>query len=266
MELALQKQDELHAVLTINISKDDYAPRVEAELKKTQKKVSVPGFRPGNAPMGMVKKMYGKGIYVDEVNKMASEALFGYLDENKIEYLAQPMMIDSDEQKVNFDVEEDFNFLFEIGIAPKAELALSDKDKVTRYKINVGETELDKEVENIQRRYAKQEEAEAAEDKDIVYLNSTELGEDGKPLDGGLVDKNISTTPELIKDKALQKKLMGIKVGDQFDGDIFKLFDNNVTVISNSLGIQKEGVDDLNKIFSFTVTEIKRFIPAELNV
>jgi len=265
VELALQKQDELHAVLTINISKDDYAPRVEAELKKTQKKVSVPGFRPGNAPMGMVKKMYGKGIYVDEVNKMASEALFGYLDENKIEYLAQPMMIDSDEQKVNFDVEEDFNFLFEIGIAPKAELALSDKDKVTRYKINVGETELDKEVENIQRRYAKQEEAEAAEDKDIVYLNSTELGEDGKPLDGGLVDKNISTTPELIKDKALQKKLMGIKVGDQFDGDIFKLFDNNVTVISNSLGIQKEGVDDLNKIFSFTVTEIKRFIPAELN-
>lgn len=265
MEVALEKKDRLHAVLKINISKADYTPRVETELKKTQKKVSVPGFRPGNAPMGMVKKMYGKGIYVDEVNKMASEALFGYLDENKIDYLAQPLMSNSDEQKVNFDAEEDFTFLFEIGIAPEVELALSDKDQVTRYKINVSDAELDKEIDTLQRRYAKQEAAESAEEKDIVYLNATELGEDGAPLDGGVADKNISTTPELVKDAPLKKQLTGAKVGDQFNGDIFKLFDDNVTVISNSLGIQKEGVDDLNKTFSFTVTEIKRFIPAELN-
>jgi trigger factor len=265
VEVALEKKDRLHAILKINISKSDYTPRVETELKKTQKKVSVPGFRPGNAPMGMVKKMYGKGIFVDEVNKMASEALFGYLDENKIDYLAQPLMSNSDEQKVNFDAEEDFTFLFEIGLAPEVELNLSDKDKITRYKIQVSDSELDKEIDTLQRRYAKQEAAETAEEKDIVYLNATELGEDGAPLDGGVADKNISTTPELVKDAKLKKQLLGAKVGDQFNGDIFKLFDDNVTVISNSLGIQKEGVDDLNKTFSFTVTEIKRFIPAELN-
>lgn len=265
MEVALEKKDSLHAVLKINISKSDYTPRVETELKKTQKKVSVPGFRPGNAPMGMVKKMYGKGIYVDEVNKMASEALFGYLDENKIDYLAQPLMSNSDEQKVNFDAEEDFTFLFEIGLAPEVELNLSDKDEVTRYKISVSDSELDKEIETLTRRYAKQEPAETAEEKDIVYLNATELGEDGSPLDGGVADKNISTTPELVKDETLKNQLLGAKVGDQFNGDIFTLFDDNTTVISNSLGIQKEGVDDLNKTFSFAVTEIKRFIPAELN-
>lgn len=265
MEVALEKKDRLHAVLKINISKSDYTPRVESELKKTQKKVSVPGFRPGNAPMGMVKKMYGKGIYVDEVNKMASEALFGYLDENKIEYLAQPLMSNTDENVVDFDKEEDFTFLFEIGLAPEVTLNLSEKDQVTRYKISVGEAELDKEIDSLQRRYSKQETAESAEEKDIVYLNAIELGEDGAPLEGGVADKNISTTPELVKDAELKKHLMGAKVGDQFNGDIFKLFDDNVTVISNSLGIPKEGVDDLNKTFSFTVTEIKRFIPAELN-
>lgn len=266
MEVTLQKKDGLEAVLTINISKNDYAPRVEAELKKTQKKVNVPGFRPGNAPMGMVKKMYGKSIYVDEVNRLASEALYGYLDENKIEYLAQPIMADSDDQKINFDVEEDFTFLFEIGMAPEVSLNLNDKDKVTRYKITVSDAELDKEIDTIQRRYAKEETAEAAEEKDIVYLNATELDDAGKaPLDGGVADKNISTTPELVKDKTIQKKLMGAKVGDEFTADIFKMFDNNETVISSSLGIQKEGVADLNKKFSFKVTEIKRFTPAELN-
>lgn len=265
MEVALEKKDALHAVLKINISKSDYAPRVEAELKKTQKKVNMPGFRPGNAPMGMVKKMYGKGIFVDEVNKMASDSLFSYLDENKIEYLAQPIMSDSPEQKVDFDVEDDFTFIFEIGLAPEVNLNLSDKDKIIRYKINVGDAELDKEIETIQRRYAKQEEAETAEEKDIVYLNATELSEDGTPLEGGLSDKNISTTPELVKDDKLQKQLLGLKKGDTFTADIFKLFNDNETVISSSLGIQKEGVADLNREFSFTVTEIKRFIPAEVN-
>ncbi|MBI1221558.1 MAG: trigger factor [Bacteroidetes bacterium] len=266
VEVALQKKDGLEAVLTINISKDDYSPRVEAELKKTQKKVNVPGFRPGHAPMGMVKKMYGKGIYVDEVNRLASEAMYNYLDENKIEYLAQPIMADNADQKINFDAEEDFTFMFEIGLAPKVDLELSEKDKVTRYKITVSDAELDKEIDTIQRRYSKEETAETAEEKDIVYLNATELDDAGKaPLDGGVADKNISTTPELVKDKTIQKKLVGAKVGDEFIADIFKMFDNNETVISSSLGIQKEGVADLNKKFSFKVTEIKRFIPAELN-
>jgi trigger factor len=265
VEVTFEKKGALEAAVKIRISKEDYAPRVEAEIKKTQKKVNMPGFRPGNAPMGMVKKMYGKGIYVDEVNKIASEALFGYLDENKIEYLAQPMMAENDAVVANFDVEEDFEFVFELGLAPNVQLNLGESDKVTRYKIKVNESEIDKEIESIRRRYAVQEETESADEKDIVYLNASELGEDGKPFEGGLVDKNISTTPDLVKDADLKKQLIGIKVGDQFNGDIFAMFDNNVTVISNVLGIQKEGVADLNKNFSFTVTEIKRMVPAELN-
>ena len=265
MAVDMEKKDALNAVLKINISKEEYSPRVEAELKKTQKKVNLPGFRPGKAPLGMVKKMYGKSIYVDEVNKLASEKLYNYLDENKIEYLAQPIMGEASDQKIDFDTEEDFQFTFEIGLAPEVNLNLSEKDKITRYKITVGDADLDKELENIQRRFAKSEDAPESEEKDIVYLNATELDENGAPLEGGIADKKISTTPELVKDKKTQKQLLGLKPGDTFNADLFKVFNDNETVIANTLGIQKEGVADLNKTFAFEVTEIKRYIPAELN-
>lgn len=263
MEVAFEKKNDLEAVLKVNISKDDYASRVEEELKKTQRKVSMPGFRPGKAPMGMVKKMYGKGIFVDEVNRMASESLFGYLQENNIEYLAQPIM--GGDNTIDFETEGDFTFSFEIGLAPKPELKLSEKNKITRYVIKVGDAELDKEVENIQRRYATEMAVEASEDKDIVYLNATELDENGAPLEGGAADKNISTTPELIKDKKTQKQLLGVKIGDEFTADLFKVFNDNEKVIASTLGLPAEAVADLNKNFSFKVTDIKRYQPAALD-
>lgn len=265
MEVAFEKKNDLEAVLKVNISKEDYTPRVEEELKKTQRKINIPGFRPGKAPMGMVKKMYGKGIFVDEVNRMASEKLFGYLQENNIEYLAQPIMGANEDQKIDFEKEEDFIFTFDIGLAPTPELNLTQKDKVTRYVIKVGDADLDKEVDQVQRRFSKEDVVETSEDKDIVYLNCTELNEEGQPLDGGLTDKNISTTPELIKDKKVQKQVLGVKIGDEFTSDIFKMFNGNEKVLATTLGVPAEAINDLNKTFSFKVTDIKRFIPAELN-
>jgi len=265
MEVAFEKKNDLQAVVKVNIKKDDYSPKVESELKKTQKKVNVPGFRPGKAPMGMVKKMYGKSIFVDEVTQMANSALYDYLSENKVEYLAQPIMSDSDEAKIDFEKEEDFLFLFELGLAPEVELKISGRNKVTKYVIKVSDEELEKEMDTVLNRYGKQEEVEAAEEKDIIYLICTELDDEGNPLEGGIADKDISTTADLIKNNPLQKKLIGIKKDTTFKGDIFKLFNDNETVISNALGIPKEGVADLNKKFEFTVTDIKRQVPAELN-
>jgi trigger factor len=265
VEVAFEKKDALNAVLRISIAKEDYEPRIASELKKAQKKVTMPGFRPGNAPMGMVKKMYAKSILVEEVNKIASDALFGYLRDNDIKFLAQPLMSDSDEQQVDFEQEGDFLFLFDIGLAPEIPFHISAGDKITKYKISVSDADLEKEVENILKRHAKPEDAETSGLDDVLYLKATELDESGSPLEGGIEGKDISTTPALVKDEATRQLLIGIKKDDAFTADIFKLFNDNETVISNSFGIPKEGVKDLNRDFSFTVTEIKRYISAELN-
>ena len=265
MDVKLEKKNNLHAQLKINISKEDYAPRVEAELKKYQKKVAVPGFRPGHAPIGMVKKMYGKSIYVDEVNRLASESMFSYLKENKIEYLAQPLLSESEENKINFEDEDDFLFTFELGLAPEIDMNISSADELVYYKIEVNDQDIDKEIENITRRYAEQQDVDTSEEKDIVYMNATELDESGNPFEGGIEGKEISTTPELIKNEELKRKLTGVKIGDEITADIFDLFNDNETVISTSLGMPKEGISDLNRNFKLEVTSIKRFINSELN-
>ncbi len=265
MEVTLASKDNLNAVLKISISKADYTPRVESELKKTAKKVSVPGFRPGNAPFGMVKKMYGKSVFIDEVNKMVSESLYGYLDENKLAYLAQPLMSDSPENQINFEEEGDFVFHFELGLAPEIKVNIDSSDTVTRYKISVTDEEVEKEIANIRKRAAVSNPADVAEATDVIYLQVTELNENGETFEGGVADKSISTTADLVKDKATQKKLIGVKAGDELKLNLFKLFNENETVISSSLGIAKEAVNDLHKEFKAVVTEIKRFTDAELD-
>lgn len=265
MEVTFEKNGSLEASLKISLTPADYTPAVEAELKKVQKKASAPGFRPGHVPMGMVKKMYGKEIYADEVNKLVSQALYGYLEENKINYLAQPLINENEDFKADFDKQEDFVFVFEMGLAPEVSLDLSEKDKVTQYKIKVDDALIEKEIESIRKRYAERVVVDSSESADIVYLIATELDENGQPLEGGLTEKEISVTPEMIKDAKLQKQLLGLKMGDTFTASIFTLFNDNETAISASLGIQKEGVADLNKTFSFIVKEVVRMTPAEMN-
>lgn len=265
MEITFDKKQNLEGILTINLTPADYQPRIKSELKKAQKKVNMPGFRPGNAPLAMVEKMYGKGIFVDEVNKMVSEALFGYLSENQVHYLAQPMLNETESQNIDFSVEGDFSFVFEVGLAPEIKINIDSSDTVTKHKILVDEAEVEKEIENIQRRFAEEESVQQAEAEDIIYMTVSELDATGEIFEGGVSLKSVSTTLSMIQDEDTKNQLAACKTGDVIQIDIFKVFNNNETVISSALGIAKEGVTDLNPNFTANVNEIKRFIKAELN-
>lgn len=265
MELSFSKTDNLNATLTVSLNKADYTEAVEKELKKHQKQVALKGFRPGSAPMSMIKKVYGKSILVDEINRLASKGLYDYLKEQNIDIIAQPLPSESVQSDVDIDNKEDYTFAFDLGLAPEFEFNISSADTLDKYVISIDDSEVEKELENLKNRYGKMEDTDSSEEKDIVYVNMSELNAEGKPFEGGVQDKQVSFTPELITDADLKSKLIGLKKDQTLNVNIYTLFNDNHSVIGSSLGISKEAVADLNPEFSMTVTEIKRRFPAELN-
>jgi trigger factor len=239
MELNFNKTDDLHATLTVALGKEDYNDAVEKQLKKSQKQMSIKGFRPGHAPMGMIKSMYGKSILAEEINKIASQKLFDYLKENNIDILAQPLPSASVKSDVDIENKQDFTFAFDLGLAPRFEFNISDKDVLDYYVISVDDAEVDKEIESLTMRFGEMSPVEVSEEKDIVYADLTELDENNTPKENGLANKNVSFTPELVKNEALKASLIGLKKGDELTINIFELLNDNVTVISSSLGIDK---------------------------
>lgn len=266
MNVTFEEKDALNALLTIEFQPEDYQPRLDSELKKYRKNARIPGFRPGTAPMGMVKKMVGKALLVEEINRMASESLNNYIRENNLDILGQPISSNDHESVMNFDQPDTFTFHFDLGIAPKFDLNISDKDSLTRYAISIDDKTVDEEIDNNCRRYGKMNEIEMTEtDQDSIKGLLTELDDKGEPFEGGVEGKESTVLLEMVKDEKLRKSLMGLKVGDTKDVDIFAFFNDNRKVLGSTLGLPEEGLNDLNKTFRLEVTELKRFTPAEVN-
>jgi trigger factor len=266
VNVSLEKKNDLNAILTIEIKPEDYLPKVEENLKEYRQKAVLPGFRKGMAPKGMVKKMVGKAIFVEEVNKLANDALFNYLKENEVDILGQPLTCESKESVIDFDKEGDFIFYFDLGLSPQFELNFTSKDVLTRYEISIDKKAIDEEIDGLRKRYGTlQDSDKSKDDQDTLKFNLTELDGKGNLLDGGVAGKESTVLIEIVKDKDTKKKLLGLKAGDTIEVDIFKLFNDNENVIARTVGLPPEGVKDLNKQFSLEVIEIKSFKPADLN-
>jgi len=266
VNVTFQEKDALNALLTIELNPADYQQTVETEIKNYRKKAKIPGFRPGTAPMGMVKKMVGKSVLADEINRLASDTLYKYINDNKIDVLGQPLPAKDKESEMDFDSPTDFTFYFDLGLAPKFELNITESDVLTRYKITYDDSELDKEIENNQRRFGKMIDIDKTEtDKDTIKGLLTELDDKNEPLDGGIADKESTVLLEMVKDEKLRDSLKGLTPGDETTVDVFTFFNDNEKVIGSTMGIPAEGIPDLNRNFKFVVTEVKRFVPAELN-
>lgn len=265
MELNFNKIDNLNATLVVTLEKADYAPSVEKELKKQQKQAVIKGFRPGAAPMGMIKSMYGKSVLAEEINRLASNGLYDYLKEQNIDIIAQPLPSETLESDIDIEKGETFVFAFDLGLAPIFDFNISNKDSLDKYVISVDESEVDKEIENLGKRYGKLETVEVSEEKDILYATATELNESNTSFEGGVNDKEISFTADIITDEAVKKQLTGVQAGTVLNLNIYSLFNENHAIIASTLGIAKEAVADLNPTFKISITEVKRQIPAELN-
>ena len=259
MEIIKENIDDLNALLKVEIKKADYEENVEKVLRDYRKKANVKGFRPGMVPIGLVKKMYGKAVQLDEINKLVSENIHKYLHDEKVEILGDPLPKADDQELINFDTQEDFTFTFELGLAPQFEIKLSKKNKVNYYQITVDEKMKNDFIGNYTRRFGVFKSSEKSGDKDMLKGNLSELG----VPEEGLKAENTTLSIDIIKDEKIKKHFIGKKIGDEIDFDLRKAFPNDFE-IAGLLNKKKDEVADVNGKFRFTIREINRFEPAEI--
>ena len=261
MNIIQENIDELNAVLKVKVLASDYLPKVETALKDYQKKASIPGFRPGKVPSGMIKKMYGKSVMVDEINKLLNDSLYKYLNENKIEVLGNPLP--KADSIIDWDNQQEFEFLYEMGLAPKFNVELSAKDKFIYQTVKIDDELVNKYMSDIAKRYGKVENVDVSEDTDLLNGDFVELDANGEILAGG-VFKTGSLFLDRLKDEATKKALIGLKKDDKVVLDAQKLADNAVDLAA-LLAIDKEQAEALHSKLQFSVKGISRLAAAEIN-
>ena len=259
MNILFEAPDKVNGVMTITLETADYQPEVDKQLKDYRKRAQIPGFRPGQAPMGMIKRQYGTAIKVDVVNRRRGEKLYEYVRENKIQMLGEPLP--SEQQgALNFEGDGALEFKFDIAVAPEFEAKLSGKDKVEYYNIQVDDKLIDQQVEMYQSRSGHYDKVEQydAEQRDL-------LKGDLREVDGTIEVSEAVLMPQYIKvDK--QKKLFDkCKLGDVITFNPRKAYPDSDVEVSSLLKIQKDEVKDHEGDFTFQITEISRFVKAEVN-
>ena len=264
MNVSLINNDSVRGIIKLEIVKSDYEGAIEKELRHLRQKANYPGFRKGMVPMNMIKKMYGKHVLVDEVNKIVGENLFKYIRENNLNILGEPLASEAEPSHVDFDTQEDFVFNFDVALAPEINITLSKDDVLPYYQVKIDEDLLNKQVEAYTANFGTYEKVEDAEEKDLVKGTIAEL-ENGTPKEGGIVVENAVLMPQYIKDEAEKAKFIGAKVNSVVVFNPNKAFEGAEAEISGLLHVDKEKVAELTGDFSFEIKEITRHKNAELN-
>lgn len=263
MIITRENVDALNATLQVKITAADYSDKVKNALEKYRKTAKIPGFRPGNVPMGMIQKQYGKTVLAEELNKLANDGVYNFITENKIEILGNPIPKSDAEVKGDFNAPSDFEFTFEIGLSPTIDMSKAMNGKFDYTTIKVDAKLIDQQVEDLRRRYGKLSSVETAEDKDMILGVFNELEADGSKKENG-ISNSTTISLEFLKEKSASKLLLGKKIGDSFELDPTSV-SKDAKDKSTLLGISEEAIAELNSKFEFTVTDIKRMEMAEMN-
>ena len=264
MNISLEKSSNVSAVITLKIVKSDYEENVKKTLKTYSQKAQIPGFRPGKVPVGLVKKMYGTQAKAEEVNKLLGEKLYDYIKENQINMLGEPLPSESQPMQ-DIENQDDFEFVFDIALAPEFTAELSAADSLVYYDIEVSEAQIDEQVQQIAQRGGHPEKVETYADRDIVRGVLAELDEQGMPKEGGVVIEAASLMPTYFKNNDQKAIFENTKVNDVVTFNPSKAYENSQAEIAALLKVTKEEAAQYVGEFSFQIEEISRFVPAELN-
>ena len=261
MNISFEAPDKINGLMTITLETADYQPEVDKTLKDYRKRANIPGFRPGQAPMGMIKRQFGPSVKVEAVNKLLGEKLYEYVRENKIQMLGEPLPSDKQEQ-LDFESDQPLTFKFDIAVAPEFEAKLSGKDKVPYYNITVDDKLIDQQVEMYQNRSGQYEKVEQydSEERDMLKGDLREVGKEG-----GIELSDVVLMPQYIKVDDQKKLFDACKLGDIITWNPRKAYSDNDAEVSAMLKIQKEEVKDHEGDFTFQVTEISRYVKHEVN-
>jgi trigger factor len=262
MNISKENIDDLNAVVTLTIDKDDYEKRVDEVLKDYRKKANMPGFRPGKVPFGMIRKMYGKHVLAEQVNKIVSEEISKYLYESKLNILGEPLPSEKQET-IDFETQESFAFNFDIALAPDFEVKLTKRDKLPYYSIEVTEEMLDQQLEQATGRFGRSETVEEAVEESLIKGDFVQLDQDGNVLEEGIKAENVVISAKNVKEEA-KSLLIGLKSEAVITLNPKTTFTDDLQT-SYMLKVSKEEAEQINGDFQFTVNEITNYIPAELN-
>jgi len=262
MNIQFDKTSNVSAELTISFEKADYQERVEKALKDYRKKAALPGFRPGQVPLSLMKKRFGGEITAEEVQKLLSEKLYGYLRENKVNMLGDPLASEK-QQAIDFDAEQ-LDFIFDIALAPEFDAKLTDKDKVPYYTIEITDEMIDGQVKAYCQRGGHYEQVEKWQDGDMTKGHIAELDDDGNIKEGGIVKEDAVMLPDYFKNADQKKKFDGVGVNTVLTFNPSEAYEGSAIEVSSLLGITKEEAENVKGNFSYQINEITRYVPAEL--
>jgi trigger factor len=264
MNISQEKTGKLNAVISINLNPEDYQPRVEKAIKEQAKKAKVPGFRPGMVPTSHVKRMYGKSILLDEVNNLLSDTLNKYLAEEKLEVLGQPLPKVDGTPQYNWDFNDNFEFNYEVGLAPEFSVEFSKDDKLDQYVIKVDDETLASRIKNLRRSYGKMTNPDVSADGDVLYSELVQLSPDGSVFEDGIT-QTTSVRIEQILDEKIKTSLIGLKKDDVVEFDIQKAYNNDAAKIAGLLKIEEDAAADLKSNFRLTVKNVNRLDESDLD-
>lgn len=266
MKITFENPDKVNGLMTITVEEADYKAEVEKTLKDYRKRANIPGFRPGQVPMGLVKRQVGPQVKADAINKVLGESLQKYIVDNKIPMLGQPLGAEGHEP-VDLEKDAPYEFKFDIAVAPEFKIELTDKDKVTYYNIEVDDKLIDQQVDMFASRNGHYDKAEVydPEQRDMLKGDLRELDADGNTLEGGIEIEGAVLMPQYMKVDDQKKLFDGAKPGDIITWNPRKAYPESDVEISSLLKIEKEQVADHTGDFSYQITEISRFVKAEIN-
>jgi len=262
MNIERKNIDEVNATLTLLVEKNDYEEKVEKTLRSYRQKASVPGFRPGHVPAALVKKMYGKAVLLDELNKLVSDKILSYIKENNVKVLGEPMPSES-QKSLDLDTQETFEFVFDIAIAPDFSVELNKKVSLPYYDITIDEKMMENTIKSYTGRLGSYDQADDIAEADVVKGDVVEL-ENGNAKEGGLAVNDVVLCPKYMKDDAQKALFVGVKKDGIVVFNPKKAFENE-NEIASLLKIAKDKVADVTGDFQFSVKGITRYKEAELN-
>lgn len=266
MNIQFETAEQVNGKLTITLEMADIQPEMDKMLKDYRKRANIPGFRPGMAPMSLIKRQVGPQAKVDASNKVLGREMYKYLDDNKIEYFAQPMA-SADQTPVDIEKDGPYVFMFDLALRPKMDVTVDEKTAVDYYNVAADDKLIDQQIDAYARRHGEYQKGDVydAAKNDLLKGDLRQLDADGNTLEGGITVSEAVLMPEYIKVDEQKNLFEGAKPGDIITFNPRKAYPENDAEIASLLKLKKEEVAGLESDFSYQVTEIQRFEPAKVD-
>ncbi|MDR2291858.1 MAG: hypothetical protein LBE11_00085 [Prevotellaceae bacterium] len=258
MNITKQDIDETGALIKVQIVKSDYEEAVKKSLNAYRRKAEIKGFRPGMAPMTLVQKIYGHSIFVDEIEKIIIKSLEKYIEDENLKIMGEPVPCEDEQKQIDFDNKTDFEFVFEIGYAPKYELKIDKTIKVPFYNINIKDSDINKQVDNIRYNHGKMEKVETIDETSLITFDINQDCENAVKIEDAIISIKLLETQEQ------KKHFLGLKIDDTITIDINEFYTKDEDKAA-LLRMKKEELNAVNPKFNFTLKTIKNYKEADIN-